>query len=134
MLQQLSSKWRLFRTSAPGRRFRAWYRHRRRESVRGPFAPLLRRCIGAAVMAAGVIMLVTPGPGLLAIGLGAALLAGESLPMAYAMDRLELRLRRLLQAALMLWQGRPTLRLAVAAAGALLLVAPLYAGYLLFLG
>ncbi len=50
-------------------------------------------CGGLAAIAAGVVMIFTPGPGLLTIAFGAALLARESGAVASGCDRLELRLR-----------------------------------------
>ncbi|HEX7916100.1 PGPGW domain-containing protein, partial [Rudaea sp.] len=41
------------------------------------------------VFLVGVVMLVTPGPGLLVMAVGAALVAGESLLVARLLDRLD---------------------------------------------
>ena len=49
---------------------------------------------GLAIFLAGAAMLVAPGPGILVLGLGAALVAEESLWMAKLLDRAELRIRR----------------------------------------
>jgi hypothetical protein len=46
-------------------------------------------------MLSGFILLFVPGPGLLLIAVGAALLARESLAVARALDWLEVRGRRL---------------------------------------
>jgi hypothetical protein len=51
-----------------------------------------------AVLLAGAIMLVAPGPGVLVFALGAALVAEESLWMAKLLDRAELRIRSLISA------------------------------------
>jgi hypothetical protein len=45
--------------------------------------------IGMLLLAAGLAMLVLPGPGLLVGLLGAALIAGESLSVARLLDRLD---------------------------------------------
>jgi hypothetical protein len=50
--------------------------------------------LGALAIAAGLVMMVTPGPGLLGLGLGAALLALVSSRVARTLDRMEIRTRR----------------------------------------
>jgi hypothetical protein len=77
----------------PGRRFRALHRSRRR---RHAALKALSIATGVFLILVGVVLLPTPGPGLLAAALGAGLIAGESLAFARALDRLELRLRSLL--------------------------------------
>jgi len=49
--------------------------------------------VGVLLCLTGVVMLVTPGPGLLALLAGAGLLAAESLALARVLDRAELWLR-----------------------------------------
>ena len=49
---------------------------------------------GALLIAVGLFMLVAPGPGILVLVLGCALVGGESLPMARFLDRAESRIRR----------------------------------------
>ena len=44
----------------------------------------------AAIVLAGIVMIVLPGPGMLAIILGAALIAEESLFAARVLDRFDL--------------------------------------------
>ena len=46
--------------------------------------------LGGLIMVAGVAMLVLPGPGLLALVIGAALIAEESLFAARVLDRIDL--------------------------------------------
>nr|WP_241696186.1 PGPGW domain-containing protein [Solimonas terrae] len=58
----------------------------------------LRLAAGVAVLAAGLILVPAPGPGLLVVAVGAALLAGESASVATWLDHGELRVRR--------WLGR----------------------------
>ena len=55
-------------------------------------------CVGAVLVAAGLFMLVAPGPGILVFLLGGALVAGESQPAARFLDALEVRIRRLISA------------------------------------
>src|SRR4051812_13329096 len=89
MFGALKRRMRRFMTVPSGERFRAFYhRHHRR--------PHLARTImtigaGLALIAVGLILLVLPGPGLLVGAFGAALLAGESLTVARAMDWVDVR-------------------------------------------
>lgn len=59
------------------------------------------------VIAAGVFMLVAPGPGLLVVFLGAVLVAQQSLLAARTLDWLELRLRALTAWFLRIWRCAP---------------------------
>ena len=53
---------------------------------------------GFAVLLAGAVMLIAPGPGILVFALGATLVAEESLWTARLLDRGELRIRSLISA------------------------------------
>jgi peptidoglycan/LPS O-acetylase OafA/YrhL len=79
---------------SPGRRFSALYRLRRQRKPR--WLRIAGVLGGGMLMLVGVLLVPTPGPGLLAMLLGAGLIATESLAFAQALDRLELRLRELL--------------------------------------
>lgn len=79
---------------SPGRRFSALYRLRRQRKPR--WLRIAGVVGGGMLMLLGVLLVPTPGPGLLALLLGAGLIATESLAFARALDRLELRLRELL--------------------------------------
>ena len=85
--------WRELRAAPPGERFELAYSANRKAGKRGwkRGAAILA---GAVLVALGLFMLVAPGPGILVLILGAALVAGESLPMARFLDRAELRIRR----------------------------------------
>ncbi len=91
-------------------------RHKERNRIyRAAFAVL-----GFVVLAAGVIMLVTPGPGIPAIILGLAMLALE---FAWAERWLERLLAKAEQAVDQVTQGSPLRRAALLAAGALAVIA-----------
>ena len=47
------------------------------------------------LLALGIVMLVTPGPGLIVAAIGAALIAGKSLVAARVLDRIDLAATRL---------------------------------------
>ena len=49
---------------------------------------------GLVLIALGIVMLVTPGPGLIVAAIGAALVAGESLVAAKILDRIDLAATR----------------------------------------
>ena len=87
-MRRLRELWLELARGTPGRRFRD--RYHRHDGVR--HAALL--AIGVAAIIVGLILMVTPGPGLVFVGVGAALVATESRRAAELLDRLELFLRR----------------------------------------
>ena len=101
VISRLRREWRHFIECHPGARFEALH-----ERKRGDGKSLARRVFwwgaGVLLILAGVVMLVTPGPGLLSIAFGVACLAQESLPVARKCDRWELRVR----AAWKRWRAR----------------------------
>jgi hypothetical protein len=52
--------------------------------------------VGLAVLAAGIVLLPAPGPGMVVVALGAGIVAQASLVAARALDWCELRLRAVL--------------------------------------
>ena len=89
--------WRELKAAPAGERFERAYSANRKEGRRGwkRGAAILA---GALLVAAGLFMLVAPGPGILVLIFGAALVAGESLLMARFLDRAEVRIRRAISA------------------------------------
>jgi hypothetical protein len=85
--------WRDLKAAPPGERFELAYRSNRELGRRGwkRGAAIFG---GAVLIAVGLFMLVAPGPGILVLVLGAALVAGESLLMARFLDGAEVRIRR----------------------------------------
>lgn len=85
----LREQWKHFTAVPSGRRFITRYRARR-----GQQGSLLRKGLivsaGLLLMLAGVAMLVLPGPGLVAIVVGAAFIAEESRIAAHLLDRIDL--------------------------------------------
>lgn len=75
-----------------GTRFRA--HHRRQQARPGMMRAIIAIGVGLMLFAAGLAMLVLPGPGLVVATLGAALIAGESLLVARWLDRADLCLNR----------------------------------------
>lgn len=77
----------------PGERFqRRHARLRRRRETGGPLR-LLRLFGGAVISLLGLVLVPLPGPGILIVLAGAALMAGESGRLARRLDRTELWLR-----------------------------------------
>ena len=92
MLTRLRLEWKRFLDADPGTRF-ARLHERKQAGGRGLAARLAWWGMGCTLLLAGVVMLVTPGPGLLTLALGAGCIAQESPGFARKCDRLELRLR-----------------------------------------
>ena len=92
MFPFIAERWRCFRESSPGRRFQERYERTVNHVGWRRWAVI---CCGAILCAVGVVMLVAPGPGVLLLAVGAFMLAEQSPTCARALDRLELRLRRL---------------------------------------
>ncbi len=93
MFETLRSSYREFAHSAPGHRFEDRYL-RLRHADRGIAHRALLAGLGVLVFAAGVVMLIAPGPGLLGMLAGASLIAQESHVLSRKLDRGELWLRR----------------------------------------
>lgn len=125
MFKQTRRSWRLLKSAKPGNRFERTYRSQ--QDGRGPFRKVVSIVIGFAIVAAGIVLLPAPGPGVLVVALGLGLLAREFLIVARALDWLEPKLRKVMAAGRRLWArssplGRAALVLAavVIAGGAAL--------------
>jgi len=92
MLQDLKRRAHELRKAKPGERFEQFYRQGHRRNGSAPRRPLVLG-IGLVSALIGVILLFTPGPGLLFLFAGGAILAEESLTVARALDWTELRVR-----------------------------------------
>ena len=105
-----------FEISRPGRRFIERY-ERRQRSGRNT-RKVLKIAIGCLLLLLGILLLGMPGPGLLVLLLGAGLVAEQSYVAARALDKAEVRTRRLGASALRLWRRRPLLaKIVLLAAG-----------------
>jgi hypothetical protein len=89
MFRTLKARWRAFAAVPRGERFQSHHRqtHRKDASRWTRYATIAAAVV---LIALGILMIVLPGPGLLAILAGGVLLAGESLLAARALDRLDL--------------------------------------------
>jgi hypothetical protein len=91
MMQRLGARWQEFRRSRPGRRFQEL--HDRQQSDGGSESggrKVLVVLLGGALVVAGVFLLPFPGPGMLIIVLGLALLSVVVPQLAPVLDRGEL--------------------------------------------
>ena len=104
MFESIRRNWKRFKAEPAGTRFLS--RHRRRASRSGLLRKTLVIAGGLVVIVLGVMMIVLPGPGLLAILLGAALIAEESEVAARAFDRVDLLCERTLAR----WRARQVSR------------------------
>jgi hypothetical protein len=103
MLSRLKESWRAFRDADPGHRFTDSY-ERRQQSGRGKVGTVVSIALGSVLIVGGLVGLVAPGPGLLGLAFGAALIAREFAWAARALDALELKLRAWAGAALHWWR------------------------------
>ncbi|MEP6882705.1 MAG: PGPGW domain-containing protein [Dokdonella sp.] len=89
MTVSVRRQWQHFEATPSGRRFQT--RHRMRRGHGGGVARKVLICgMGVLIVLAGIVMIVLPGPGMLAIVIGATLIAEESLFAARMLDRIDL--------------------------------------------
>lgn len=84
--------WTELRASPAGRRFRNWYR-RRRGVAPGSWKHALAVPVGLCLVAAGIVLMLIPGPGVLVAALGLTVLASTSAKAARTFDWCELQIR-----------------------------------------
>ena len=94
MFSKLKRSWSELARGRSGERFESSYRRKRRSGRQGS-RPLVLGA-GIALILAGAVLLVVPGPGSLLMVVGAAFLAEESLAVARLLDRIEVQLRKLI--------------------------------------
>lgn len=117
MFKELRKTWHHFRDAEPGTRF--LLHHRRHKSrKRGKAVAIGYMLLGVALVGVGIFGLVVPGPGLLGIALGVAVLAQESAKASKLLDRIEVWIRKQV-GAFKRWWGRAALlpRILVTAVG-----------------
>ncbi|MCB1865350.1 MAG: hypothetical protein KDG50_07940 [Chromatiales bacterium] len=97
--ETIKAHWHELAASRPGQRFEDRFRRRHGEGPRWfGLGSLIAIASGSALITAGLVMLVTPGPGLLVLVVGLALIGQEFRVVARLLDRGELLLRA--------WAGR----------------------------
>ena len=91
---ELKKEWRQFKSAKPGTRFTRQYESNQEERKHKWTRPAMI-ALGALIILVGIVALPAPGPGMLVIAAGAALLARESRWIAERLDAAEVSLRRL---------------------------------------
>lgn len=101
----LRSQWNSFTGSEPGSRFLDFYESRQQDRSGGHrWRRALYVGLGVVFSIGGILLLGMPGPGLLVVALGLAMIAGEFEVMARGLDKLELWLRQTARQFLRWWQ------------------------------
>ena len=102
MLETFKCSWQRFKADPPGKRFQLQFK-RRHEVARTPLQKALVLGGGVLLTAVGILLFFLPGPGVLFVLLGAALIAQQSLTVARALDWSEIRVRKLLARSFGAW-------------------------------
>lgn len=92
MLDAIRMQWQQLCESKPGERFQKLHQRRHETGASGGQRSL-RMAAAVGLILLGLVMMPAPGPGMLVVLAGAALLASESLGTARRLDRLELWVR-----------------------------------------
>ncbi|SKA82143.1 TIGR02611 family protein [Prosthecobacter debontii] len=102
----LQSHWNQLKNGRPGKRFENFYQTRQKDRCDGDtWRRVLYVTLGIALTLVGIIMLGMPGPGLLVVAFGLALVASEFLFMARLLDRAEVLIRGSVQALKQWWHN-----------------------------
>ena len=136
VVKSIRESWSLLKASQPGERFRDRY-YRRHRGSHLPFNlwSLINVLLGALVIVVGVAFMAIPGPGSLVALLGLALLSSELLPVARALDRAEVVLRKSGRELLEFWLAAPVaVRVAMVLMAGAVGIALLYGGYYVVFG
>jgi hypothetical protein len=129
MLGSLKKRWKEFEEAPPGERFERMHRAGKESGL--PLGRIAMVIAGVALVVGGVVLLAIPGPGLLVIAFGAALIAQQFLFVARALDGLELLLRKLHRGAVTFWKkASRTPRTAILASAAVVAAGAAYVAYL----
>jgi uncharacterized protein (TIGR02611 family) len=92
----LKKEWRRFKSAEPGTRFTRQYEASQSARKHKWTRPLMI-ALGVVIVLVGIVALPAPGPGILVIAAGAALLARESRWIAEKLDAAEVKARRLVK-------------------------------------
>lgn len=107
-MDHLKEDWRHLKHGEPGQRFKdRYYLSQRRNRGRITFWRVFNIGAGSGIALGGLLMVIAPGPGWLAIFLGLGMLSGELLPVARILDRIEVRLRKLICWLREAWNNTP---------------------------
>lgn len=107
-MDHLKEDWRHLKHGEPGQRFKdRYFLSKRRNRSRITFWRVFNIGAGSGIALGGLLMVIAPGPGWLAIFLGLGMLSGELLPVARILDRIEVRLRKLICWLRETWNNTP---------------------------
>lgn len=101
---EMKHEWELFKHDEPGQRFG---NHRDRMRKRSRKLNVLGLVVGIALIIAGVVFCFLPGPGLIPLVFGFALVGARWKRMAKLMDRAEPRVRELGRREKLHWKALP---------------------------
>lgn len=96
MFDEFKQRWHHFSETPPGQRFTKHFHQRQQQRPSSLHNKILAFGGGILLIGVGLIMLIAPGPGILVVLIGAALIAQESLTAARILDWLDLRLQPLI--------------------------------------
>lgn len=117
-LSEVKEEWRHFRDDKPGERF---CNHRSRMQHKSKKHSAVSLALGVLLLVGGVILLFIPGPGILLIVFGLALIAAHSKRLSELLDRAEPACRERGHRAAGWWRGHsPAEKAALVTAGIVL--------------
>lgn len=131
----LKQHWHEFKQGRPGHRFQDRYeRNKESRAGRSWLARFIKPFAGMALVVAGIVFCLIPGPGLPLLLIGAGLLADVSLPVARAMDWIDVRVREIMTKVKRWWKraSRPV-KYATILLGIFLISGVGYGGFRLFM-
>ena len=133
MFGRFMQQWKDATQARPGERFQnRYYCREKRRSTR--LVKALKLAIGTTLVVVGAILVPAPGPGFLVIFIGATIIAEESLLAAKALDRAELKARRLASAAKRAWKhASAALKALIVTCGAVFAAGACWAAYAVLL-
>lgn len=125
-------QWRSYSMGRPGKRFQERYR-RRQEHGHGQWGVrrVLNLSLGVLIVAVSAVGGLLPGPGWGTAIIGFALIAGEFLPAARLLDRMELQLRAFWQFLRDIWSHSWAGKVLILAVTTSLVTVLVYATYFL---
>lgn len=129
MIEGLKQRWQALKRGKPGKRFQDEYdkRHDKNSSRARKIGMLVA---GAIVLVAGIILMPAPGPGILIVAIGAAMLSQESKFAARILDGAEVKGRALMKWGFGIWKAAPLPgKIAIAVVALLLAAGGVYLAY-----
>jgi hypothetical protein len=133
MIGRAKRSWRHFTSSKPGDRFQVRYYYRK-QSGPGRLSRIFNIVIGSALVLFSAFFGWAPGPGVVTLVIGLAMIGGEFLPVARFLDWAEVKLRKLAHFVEKVWRSS-TIGKALVVLLVLILVATFgYVIYAVFFG